>query len=166
MLRGAIALTDQDWFEFLRREAFSEAINFWTPTPWRIRQLIRGDRFCFFLKQPHRKISGGGTFVKYSEMTIQRAWERYGIGNGCENIDALKGKIKNFLGRPLTIQLMDHKIGCIELIDCKFLTNPRFVEPSKFAWEVPRTLQKWKIITVGDNFEDYLNTHGSQQKNG
>ena len=50
MQRGAIALTDQDWFEFLRKEEFGEVINFWTPTPWRIRQLTNGNRFCFFLK--------------------------------------------------------------------------------------------------------------------
>ena len=93
-------------------------------------------------------------------MTIQRAWERYRVRNGCENIDALRGKIRDFLGTPLTTQLMNHKIGCIELADCKFLTNPRFVDPSRFGWEIPRTLQKWKSITVEDQFEDYLNAHG------
>lgn len=159
----AVALTDQYWFEFLRENEFCEVINFWTPTPWRIKRLTQGSNFYFFRKSPVRKIAGGGKFAGYSEMTIQQAWEKYKFGNGCKNLNDLKGKIKEYLGNPLTTDLMNHKIGCIELVDCKFLNTPRFFAPSKFDVEFPSNLQKLKYFHIEDKFEEYLNAHGKPQ---
>jgi putative restriction endonuclease len=159
----AVALTDQYWFEYLRKNEFSGVVNFWTPTPWGIRKLTRGSNFYFFRKTPVRKVAGGGKFVRYSEMTIKQAWEKYEAGNGCENFNDLKGKIKEYLGNTLTANLMSHKIGCIELIDCRFLGNPRFFKPSKFDVDFPSNIQKFKYIYIEDQFEEYISSHGKPQ---
>jgi putative restriction endonuclease len=156
----AVAITDIGWFEFLRSHNSSEVINFWTPTPWGIRKLESGSKFYFFLKLPYRKIAGSGNFVKYSEMTIQESWDRYGYGNGCENFNELKVKIRDFLGSPLTTDLTNHKIGCIELTGGKFLNTARIFNPSRFSINIPRTLQRFTYFDGEDPFEEYLNEHG------
>ena len=47
----AISPTDINWFRQLKDHISSEneAVNFWTPTPWNIRKLKRGDKFFFML---------------------------------------------------------------------------------------------------------------------
>ena len=37
-------------------------VNFWTPTPWGVKGLRKGDRLYFMLKAPVRKIGGYGIF--------------------------------------------------------------------------------------------------------
>ena len=147
----AVAITDTGWFEFLRSHNSGEVINFWTPTPWRIRTLESGSKFYFFLKLPYRKIAGSGNFVRYSEMSIQESWDRYRYGNGCENFNDLKGKICEILRRP---PLANDKIGCIELINGKFRNQSSFFDPSRFGVSIPRTLQKIKYFYSEDPFEN------------
>jgi putative restriction endonuclease len=40
----AVALTDNRLLENLRTSAIGAAVNFWTPTPWNVRGLQRGNR--------------------------------------------------------------------------------------------------------------------------
>ena len=65
----AIAPTDLNWFQQLRTEGVhGNVINFWTPTPWNISRLKKGDKLYFMLKSPIRKIGGFGKFVEYKNM--------------------------------------------------------------------------------------------------
>lgn len=52
----SIAPTDIDWFNFLKSNVVHEEINFWTPTPWNVKRLKRGDKFYFMLKSPLGKL--------------------------------------------------------------------------------------------------------------
>ena len=92
----AIATTDLDWFFGLRAGATGRVVNFWTPTPWHVKGLHPGDRLYFMLKAPIRKIGGFGFFVRYSDMTAEKAWTTYGLGNGVPSREALVSKINWF----------------------------------------------------------------------
>ena len=70
----AISPTDRDWFHFLRATGYNSEINFWTPTPWNISRLSKGDRLYFMLKAPIRKIGGYGHFFEYKNVTVNEAW--------------------------------------------------------------------------------------------
>ena len=60
-MRGFIATTDQDWFDFLSQRPDLDEVNFWAPSgkaalkaiPW-------GAPFLFKLKSPHHAIGGFG----------------------------------------------------------------------------------------------------------
>ena len=156
----AVAITDQQWFEFLRKNKPKDIINFWTPSPWGVKGLSCGDGFYFLLKSPIRKIAGGGCFYRYQEMTIEDAWKRYNVRNGCENLSWLKEKIKEYKRNTLLgSQLLNYKIGCIELSNCKFLRNSRFISTTNFNLEIPRTMQKMKYFDSFDPFVNYINEH-------
>jgi putative restriction endonuclease len=158
-----IAITDQNWFEFLRQKKIDGTINFWTPSPWKMNRLTYGDGFYFLLKSPIRKIAGGGCFYEYREMNIQEAWDRYGIGNGCEKFPSLKQAIREYTKSTVLGQnLLNHKIGCIELKNCKFLNRPRYISTSRFDIEIPSSMQKFKYFDSPDPFADYIDEHGDR----
>ena len=54
----AVSPTDKNWFDFLKYSGLNSFVNFWTPTPWNIKQLNVGNRLYFMLKSPIRKIGG------------------------------------------------------------------------------------------------------------
>jgi hypothetical protein len=57
-MHGLIAITDHDWFDFLRRQGPLEEVNFWRPSDVRTPgQLIRGMPVLFKLRKrtPYRR---------------------------------------------------------------------------------------------------------------
>ena len=79
----AIAPTDLNWFQQLRTEGLQgKVINFWTPTPWNISRLQKGNNLYFMLKSPIRKIGGYGKFVEYKNMKASEAWKKLASGDG------------------------------------------------------------------------------------
>ena len=161
----AIAITDQNWFEYLRENQFDGVINFWTPSPWKMHRLTYGDWLHFFLKSPVRKIAGGGCFSNYLEMNIQEAWDRYGNRNGCETFEGLRGIIKEYKKNTMFgRELLNHKIGCIELINCKYLRRPRYTCTSNYNIKIPATMQKFKYFEQDDpRISNYLIKHGEHK---
>ena len=74
----AVAPTDINWFSQLRQEGIhGQLANFWTPTPWNITKLSLGNKLCFMLKSPIRKIGGYGHFYSYQNMKASIAWEKW-----------------------------------------------------------------------------------------
>lgn len=92
----AIAPTDLDWFKFLSEDLSTRVINFWTPTPWNVKQLDEGDKFYFLLKSPVRKIGGYGTFRYYENMSARKAWNKFGRGNGVNSLSELVVKANKY----------------------------------------------------------------------
>jgi putative restriction endonuclease len=126
----AVGLTDQDWFEFLREHEYSEGVNFWTPTPWSIRRLQPGDEWHFLLKSPLRKLGGYGVFQEYRELSIQDAWQTYGIGNGVSTMAELVSRSKMYSEKnsnhPVTG--VNSIIGSVILSDVEFYDEDEYIE--------------------------------------
>ena len=149
----AIALTDTDWFRFLSALTPQRQVNFWTPTPWNLKRLRRGDRFYFMLKAPYRLIGGFGHFVKYENMKASEAWRRYGTRNGVPNLDALVNKAGKYAKRRSVAFTSDPNplIGCIILAKPEFYGDTDFLRPEDFGVRVPPEVVKVKYVD-GEGF--------------
>jgi len=128
----AIAPTHQSWFNQLRSRPHGKIVNFWTPTPWNVRQLKPGDLFYFLLKAPIRKIAGFGHFVGYENMRASAAWPRFGLDNGVLGVDELVQRTaelveKNTQRGP---QSSDPEIGCILLSSPMFAPEADWITPA------------------------------------
>jgi putative restriction endonuclease len=149
----AIAPTDLDWFYKLRVTPTDRAVNFWTPTPWSVKGLNRGDRLYFMLKAPIRKIGGYGVFSRYVDMTAAEAWDTYGLGNGVESKDELVAKIDRFVAKNARNRapVSNPTIGCIELEDAVMLDDDRCFDPEPLGHSFPPQIVKLKYFHAHDN---------------
>ena len=81
-MRAFVAVTDRDWFEFLRARPFDE-VNFWQPSARRPFGAINpGDLFLFKLRYPEHKIVGGGMLAWSGTFPYPYVWELFGEKNG------------------------------------------------------------------------------------
>jgi putative restriction endonuclease len=149
----AIAPTDLDWFHQLRSVPLGRFVNFWTPTPWRVRGLHKGDRLYFMLKAPIRKIGGYGIFSRYVDMTASEAWNAYGLGNGVDSEVNLVTKIKAFAQKNTKgfVETANPLIGCIELEDPVMLDDDHYFEPETVGHSFPSQVVKLKYFHEPDN---------------
>ena len=154
----AIAPTDLDWFERLRAAPVGRFVNFWTPTPWNVKGLGKGDRLYFMLKAPVRKIGGYGLFSRYVDMTAETAWDTYGLGNGVDSQADLVAKIEKFAQKRANgyVPTLNPVIGCIELEDVVMLDDDRFLVPETFGHPFPPQIVKFKRFPEPDGFAAHL----------
>ena len=108
-----VAVTDNDWFRFLRDEPDIDEVNFWQPSGQRsFRALEPGELFLFKLHSPQDFIVGGGFFVKSALFPYTWAWGAFGRKNGAATLDEMRGRIEKY--RRASIGPND-PIGCIIL---------------------------------------------------
>lgn len=144
----AVGLTDQDWFEFLRDNQAGEEVNFWTPTPWSIRRLRSGDTWHFLLKSPIRKLGGFGVFTEYLEMSIDVAWQRYGIANGVSSHADLLERCQRYSSRNSInpVSGPHTSIGCIILSNVEYFEEDEYVDLAVAGIIVPNAVVKCKYF--------------------
>jgi len=127
----AIAPTDLNWFQQLRNEGYDHSeVNFWTPTPWNIKQLKKGDTLFFMLKAPIRMIGGYGKFIDYQNMSPTEAWNEYGINNGVRSLEDLKARTTFYKGKRSNN--INSSIGCILLNNLEFFDDDNFKSPEDY----------------------------------
>ena len=145
----AIAPTDLNWFEQLRNEGYDQSpVNFWTPTPWNIKQLRKGDKLFFMLKSPIRKIGGYGEFIDYQNMTPSEAWQKYGTNNGVKNLEDLEARTKFYIDKQSADNSHD-SIGCILLDSLEFFNNEDFKSPEDYLGvNFPNQVVKIKYFDI------------------
>ena len=116
--RFYVAVTDGQWFSFLRNEPVLDEVNFWSPGGRTI-NASRGVPFLFKLKAPANAIGGGGFISFVERMPIRDAWEFFGRENGASSLEELGRRIEANRRAPTTI---DDVIGCF------VLSNPFFFD--------------------------------------
>jgi hypothetical protein len=149
----AIALTDPDWFQSLRDLPPKREVNFWTPTPWNLRRLRRGERFYFMLEAPYRLIGGVGHFARYENMRASAAWRRYGTRNGVSSLAALVERAEKYAKKrsPTHTSDPDPLIGCVVLTQPEFYDDTEFLRPEDFGVVVLPEVAKVKYVD-GEGF--------------
>lgn len=148
MGRIAIANTDYEWFNLLKNNEYTEDVNFWTPTPWKIKGLNKGDIFYLFLKSPHRKIGGYGIFEYYTELTVKESWKKFGIGNGVSNyFELLERTHKYALKNSKNFKpIKNPTIGCIVLSGVVYFDEQDYFLPETRNWSFPKQIVKLKYL--------------------
>lgn len=118
-VRLAVAVTDKDWFDYLRARPGLSEINFWAPGAAPFKALQPGELFLFKLHSPLNFIVGGGVFAYANSLPCSLAWEAFGSSNGAESIGEMRLRIAKYR-RADTTDWTDFVIGC------RILTQPFF----------------------------------------
>ena len=137
-MRAFIAVTDNQWFNFLEQEIGIEEVNFWQPREKLQFKAIRtGEIFLFKLHHPDNFIVGGGFFSHSSSgIPCSLVWEWFERKNGVSTLNELRNKIEKYRHIPQhhpQTRYADYKIGSIVLTQPFFFTRDQWITaPSDF----------------------------------
>lgn len=130
-LNLVVAVTDDDWFEMLRRRPNLDEVNFWAPSAANFRALRPGELFSFKLHAPRNMIVGGGIFAYANALPCSLAWEAFHEANGAHSAQEMRARIARYRKTDRNDR-SDFQVGC------RILTQPFFLEER--AWiPVPRS---------------------------
>lgn len=116
-----VAVTDAEWFRYLRTRSDLAEINFWAPSGTTFRALSPGELFLFKLHAPLNFIVGGGVFAHASTMPCSLAWEAFGAANGAASLAEMRERIQRYR-KVESNSREDFQIGC------RILTQPFFLD--------------------------------------
>lgn len=143
-MKAFVAVTDDEWFDFLRYRPELTEINFWQPGGGRhFRALDPGQPLLFKLHHPHNFIVGGGFFATFSILPISLAWETFGIQNGVASLDEMRRRTARYR-REGADPRQDYSIGCI------ILEDPFYLE--RATW-IPAPADFSKNVVVGKGYD-------------
>jgi putative restriction endonuclease len=136
-VRAYVGVTDVDWYGYLSERPSLREVNFWRPYGARAFKVLQpGEPFIFKTKAPLNRIVGGGIYEGFVSLSVSRAWEFFGEGNGVSSPDALVTRIRSITGES-TEQIGDRDIGCILLRDVWFLPKTDLLPaPSTFSGNI------------------------------
>jgi hypothetical protein len=98
--RGYIALSDPDWYDYLRRQPHLDEVNFWQPHGNAFRALKPGETFFFKLRAPHKAIAGFGFFERWESMPASYAWDCFAEANSAPTFAAMLDRITRLRRDP------------------------------------------------------------------
>ena len=151
-----IAVTDDDWFESLRRQPDLTEINFWAPSAKKFWALQPGELFLFKLHSPRNMIVGGGIFAYANTLPCSLAWDAFGTANGAQSALEMRRRITKYRSAGSNDR-SDFEIGC------RILTQPFFFDesdwiPTPKSWsrnivsfktyntDKPEGLALWEVV--------------------
>ncbi len=137
-MKAFLAVTDNDWFDFLSRRPELEEINFWTPSGKRLAKFAVGQPVLFKLHAPFNYVVGGGFFAHFSLLPVSLAWEVFGKMNGAASYVEMRGRIEKYRRIPSNPR-EDYEIGCEILEEPFFLPRDRWIPaPDDFSPNIVR----------------------------
>ena len=126
-----VAVTDDDWFDMLRRQPNLDEVNFWAPSAANFRALKPGELFLFKLHAPRNVIVGGGIFAYANALPCSLAWDAFREANGARSAQEMRTRIAKYRRSDLG-ERSDFAIGC------RILTQPFFFEEADWI-PVPKS---------------------------
>jgi putative restriction endonuclease len=120
-IRLLVAVTDRDWFEYLRTKPSLLEVNFWAPGAAPFKALEAGEFFLFKLHAPLNFVVGGGVFAYANTLPCSLAWEAFQEGNGAASLAEMRQRIIKYRRIDAAVR-EDFSIGC------RILTQPFFFE--------------------------------------
>jgi putative restriction endonuclease len=118
-VRLLAAVTDRDWFDYLRDRPHLQEVNFWSPSGAPFKSLHEGELFLFKLHAPRNYIVGGGVFFRADTLPCSLAWEAFGDANGAASLVQMRERVAKYR-RADRGDRSDFTIGC------RILTQPFF----------------------------------------
>lgn len=148
-MQGAIAITDYGWYERLRGEPLLDEVNFWKPSATRAFHGNDFSPFIFKLRAPHSAICGFGYFARYSRLPDWLAWETFGVGNGCANLEEMRARISAIRERIRYRGTAPNEIGCILIVQPLFFPPEHWIDPPG-DWRVRTQTHKVYDLAKGE----------------
>ncbi len=134
-----VAVTDNDWFRFLRSQPELDEVNFWQPGGGQsFRALSPGEPLLFKLHSPENFVVGGGFFETSSRLPCSLAWEVFGEKNGVSSFERMRARIEKYRRTPPEPH-EDYKIGCLILRDPFFFDDASWIPiPPSFSLSIQK----------------------------
>jgi len=135
-VKAFVAVTDQDWYDFLQGRPDLDEVNFWQPGGRRLFNVLDlGEPLLFKLHWPHNYIVGGGFFAHASLLDARLAWDAFAAKNGAATFDEMCDRIERYRRDDLDPR-REYRIGCIILRDPFFFPRVAWIPaPSDFKKE-------------------------------
>jgi putative restriction endonuclease len=132
---GWVAVTHNDWFDFLAQQRQREEVNFWSPSDYYTFHGTRGAPFFFKLKAPRNAIGGFGHIASFSRLPDWLAWECFGEGNGAATFEDFKRRLDTLRERNRLRGAGGlAQIGCIVLVQAVFFPPEQWIpQPADWA---------------------------------
>lgn len=141
-----IAPTDYNWFSFLKETYTTGIVNFWTPTPWNIKNVEIGSKWYFKRKGGEKFICGYGIYNGIETMTVKNAWSKFGINNGCSSFTQFKTSLSKYNDEIASEKI----IGAILLSDVVFFDEKDFINLDNIGIEWSNGIVKYKTYNDSD----------------
>jgi putative restriction endonuclease len=129
-IRGLVALTDNNWFNFLRGLANGQEldeVNFWRPlAQTEFHALSPGQPFFLRLKHPINAIVGHGFFAHPTRLSVRIAWDTFGEKNGDPTFERFLTRIAAYRGCSVA-ETMEQDLTCLILRAVSFLPEERWL---------------------------------------
>ncbi|TSA04525.1 MAG: HNH endonuclease [Nitrospiraceae bacterium] len=137
-MKAYVAVTDNDWYQFLSQRPDRDEVNFWQPGGKQLfRALKPGELFLFKLHSPNNVIAGGGLFAHSTLLPVSMAWEAFGEKNGAATLLEMRRQIEHYR-RSRSDPHQDYTIGCIVLEEPFFFDKAnRIPVPEDFPSNIP-----------------------------
>lgn len=144
-MRAYVAVTDGDWFRFLRELPGIDEVNFWQPGGERgFSALDVGQPFLFKLHYPEHFIVGGGFLRHTSILPSSLAWDAFREKNGAPSFPEMRRRIERYRRVPPDPRA-EYKIGCIILADPFFFEDRDWIRPPE---DFARTIVQGKTYDL------------------
>jgi putative restriction endonuclease len=156
-MRLRIAVTDNEWFRFLRRQPGIDEVNFWQPGgERRFNALAPGELLLFKLHSPENFIVGGGFFVQFLLFPWSFVWDAFEEKNGAATRQQMKSRIEKYRREPVG---PNDQIGCILLRAPFFFPDDLWIPaPTDFALNIvqgktyeadaPTAIKLWEEVSL------------------
>ncbi|MGD9548131.1 MAG: HNH endonuclease [Candidatus Krumholzibacteriia bacterium] len=136
-MKGFIATTDYDWFQYLSGQSDLDEVNFWAPSgKASLNTVSRYSPFFFKLKSPYNAIGGFGFLGPVTTVPMTMAWEIFGRKNGAPDLQTMARRIRKYRTRFEGTKTVvrgpyDPPVGC------RLILQPVFFPPEEWI-HVPR----------------------------
>ncbi|HLZ82526.1 MAG TPA: HNH endonuclease [Caulobacteraceae bacterium] len=131
-VRLIVAVTDGDWFDYLRARPHLPEVNFWAPSGANFKALEEGELFLFKLHAPRNVIVGGGVFFRADTLPCSLAWEAFGEANGAASLTEMRARVAKYR-RADRADRSDFHVGCRILTQPFFWPEERWI-PVPASW--------------------------------
>jgi len=135
-----VAVTDNDWFRFLRNRPELDEVNFWQPGGGQtFRVLLPGEPLLFKLHSPENFVVGGGFFETSSRLPCSLAWGAvFGEENGVASFEQMRARIEKYR-RTASAPHDDYQVGCLVLRDPFFFDDASWIPiPPSFSLSIQK----------------------------
>ena len=137
-MKAFLAVTDNDWFDFLSRQPDIDEVDFWTPSGKSLGNFIVGQPVLFKLHAPLNFVVGGGFFAHFSVLPSMLAWDTFGKKNGARSYEQMRARIEKYRKVPPN-PYEEYDVGCVILADPFFLERERWIPaPEDFKPNIVR----------------------------
>ena len=127
-----IALTDKNWFDYLKGRADASQVvdeaNFWFPNAQSPpAKMTPGQPVFLRLKAPYRALAGVGFFSAFHLLSMDEAWQLFQWRNGDDTRAAFYTRIRDYRSSNPAMEVMSKPLGCMVLRAVQFWDQSRWM---------------------------------------